>query len=219
MEIDPKDEAILKLLTRLKDVNGGYPPEMLEARRQSYLKNIAGIGPGVGIGAGLKRTGKNGNGAGFTPTARTLLEVVLVVAIVVEASTLAYIYRDKLADFFQTLSTGPKVQDITSPPVITSPLPELEILEIPLSEVATGTATELPASTPTPALTEDLNINPGGDNPTSTTPNPNGNNGNHYGQTPKPERTKDNNSDKSPNDNPGNGNNDKPPRPDKDKNK
>ncbi len=219
MEFDPKDEAILKLLTKLKDVNAGYPPEMLEARRQSYLKNIAGTGLGVGIGTGLKRTVKNGNGTGFPPTAGTLLEVLLVAAIVVEASTLAYIYRDKLADFFRTLSTGPKVQDITSPPVITSPLPEIEISETSISEVPTGTATELPASTPTPALTQDLNINPTGDNPTSTTPDPNGNNGNHYGQTPKPERTKDNNSDKPPNDNSGNGNNDKPPKPDKDKNR
>lgn len=225
MEFDPEDQKVVELLAKLKNKNGGYPPDMLESRRQSYLNHMAGLGLGAGFGTVLKNAIKNGNGAGFSPpTAGTLLEVVLVVAIIAEAGTLAYFYRDKVADFFQSISTAPKTQEVAPPPVIQSPIPELEISEVPISAISTGTITEMPTSTPVPVLvlTEDPTINnSGGANLTSSTPNPsgnNGNNGNHYGQTPKPERTKENNKDKPPKDDPGNGNNDKPPK-EKDKNK
>jgi len=207
MEFDPKDRQIVELLTKVKNANGGYPPGMLESRRQSYLKSITGAGLGAGIDTGHKNVSKNGNSAGFPGTAGKLLEIVLVVAIVAEAGALAYFYRDKLADIFRTSSPESSVQEITSPPVITSPLPELEISETSISAfpTGTGTVTVLPSGTPIPGLTEDLIINnDGGVNPADSTPVPNGNNGNHYGQTPKPERTKenDNNNDKPPKDKP-----------------
>lgn len=218
MEHDPKDQKVVDLLTKLKNADGGYPSEMLESRRQTYLNHMAGLGLGAGLGAAFKNAAKKGGGSGFSPpTAGALLEVALVVAIVAEAGTLAYFYRDKVADFFQSFSTTSKIQEVASPPVLTSPFPELEISGVPVSAVPTGTTTEMPASTPVPGLTDDLTVNnSGGANLTSSTPIPNGNNGNHYGQTPKPDRTKDNNNNKPPNDNPGNGNNDKPPKSEKD---
>jgi len=216
MEFDPEDRKIVELLTKVKTVNGGYPPEMFESRRQSYLKSIAGIGLGVGIGIGPKDAINNGNGAGgFHVTASKLLEAVLVVAIIAEAGALAYFYRDKLADIFQTFSTTSSIQEVTSPPVIMSPLPELQISETSASAVPTGTITLLPSGTPIPGLSGDPNINNNGNNaggvtPADSTPAPNGNNGNHYGQTPKPERTKENNND-------NNNNNNEPPKGNKGK--
>lgn len=217
MEIDPKDQEVVDLLTKLKSDNGGYPPEMLAARRQTYLNHAAGMGLGAGLGTVLKNAAKNGNGATFTPpTAGTLLEVTLVVAIVVEAGALAFFNRDKVVDFFKSFSTEANVQEIASPPVITSPFPELGISGTPITAVSTETASEVPTGTPVPGITDDLTINNSeGATLISSTPNPNGNNGNngnHYGQTPKPERTKENNKDKPPKDEPGNGNKDKPPK-------
>jgi len=217
MEFEPQDQKVVELLTKLKGANEGYPSEMLAARRQAFLNNMAGAGLGVGTGTAVNRTVKSGSGSGAAPiTAGKLLEVALLIAIVAEASALAYFYRDKVADVFRSISATSKVQEISSPPVITSPFPELEIST---SATPTGTASEIATSTQVPGVTDDLTSN-NNDAATLTdsTPNPNGNNGNHYGQTPKPERTKDNNDNQPPEDNPGNGNNDKPPKGGNDKN-
>lgn len=213
MEFEPKDQNVVDLLAKLKNTNGGYPPEMLASRRQTYLNQMAGMGLGAGIGTVLKNAVKNGGGAGFTPpSAGALLEVALVVAIVAEAGVLAYFNRDKVVDFFRSSSTDSNIQEVSSPPAISSPFPELEISGSPISADFTGTASEVPTGTPVPGITTDLTINNNeGASLISSTPNPNGNNGNngnHYGQTPKPERTKENN--KPPKDDPGN--NDKPPK-------
>ena len=155
-----------------------------------------------------------------------ILEVALLVAIVAEASALAYFYRDKVADVFRSISSPSQVQEIASPPVATFPFPELEISEIPSSVIPTGTASEMATSTQTPGVADDpssdngaLTVTDSTSEPsvnTDSTPDPgvnnenngnNGNNGNHYGQTPRPERTKDNNDNQRPNDNNGNGNN------------
>jgi hypothetical protein len=213
MEFDPKDEQVVQLLTKLKNVNGDYPPEMLESRRQVYLKNMAGLGLGTGFRGALKNTVKNGNSAGFAaPSMGTLLEAALVVAIVAETSTLAYFYRDKVAHFFQSFSTTSNVQEIASPPIVNSPWVELGMSGTPTAVFPTGTVLGIPTGTPVPGLTGDLLGNNSNPTLTGSTPVPNGNNGNHYGQTPKPDRTKvnngnGNNNDKPPKDKPGKGNN------------
>lgn len=233
MEFEPQDRKVVELLTKLKGANEAYPSEMLAARRQAFLNNMVGIGLGTGtvLRTVLKHTLKNGNGGGAAPiSASTLLEAALVVAMVAEASVLAYFYRDKIADVFWSIAAPSTVQGIVSPPVITSPFPELEISEIPSSATQTGTAPEMVTSTQVPGVMDvenDLTSNNNvGATLTDSTPNPsvnnesnegNGNNGNHYGQTPKPERTKNNKDNKPPKDNPGNGNNDKHPKEEKDK--
>ena len=223
MEFEPQDRKVVELLTKLKVANEGYPSDMLAARRQAFLDNMAGAGLGVGTGTALKQTLKNGNGAAPISVG-TLLEAALVIAMVAEAGTLAYFNRDKIAEVFRSISATSKVQEIASPPVITSPFPALETSEIPSSvipssAIPTGTATEVATNTQVPGVTDDPTITSNNNDPatlTDSTPNPsvnnqnngtNGNNGNHYGQTPKPERTRDNNDNRPPNNNPGNGNN------------
>ena len=48
-----EDQKIVDLLTKLKNSNGGYPSDMLAARRRTYLRQMANVGLGIGIGAGL----------------------------------------------------------------------------------------------------------------------------------------------------------------------
>lgn len=209
MGIDPKDNDVLHLLKKLKDANGAYPPDLLSARRQGYLKQVAQISGGAGLAVALKETVKHGKGTpALTGGAGTLLEGLLVVAIVIEASAVAYFYRDKLTDLFQSITGAPTAEQISNPPVIASPIPELELTPSPVFTL-TGTQTETATPVGTPSLMAGQPTNkPGTTSNTGgsttqavSTPNasdPNGNNGNQYGLTPKPERTKD----------PGNNNND-----------
>lgn len=230
MEFDTQDLKVVELLTKLKGANANYPSDMLAARRQAFLNNMAGAGLSLGTGSVLTRSLKGGGGSGAAPiTMGKLLEVALLVAIVAEASALAYFYRDKVADVFRTISSPSQVQEIVSPAVVTFPFPELEISELPSSAVPAGTASETATSTQVPGVADNHTSNNNGAvtlTAIDSTPAPsvnndnngsNGNNGNHYGQTPKPERIKDNKENQPPNDNPGNGNNDKPPREKKDK--
>jgi len=233
MENDPTGNDVLQLLKKLKDSNGTYPQELLAVRRQGYLKQVAEVAGGAGLAMGLRNTVKNARGvSGLPPAAGTLLEGILVVALVVEASTLAYFNRDKIVAYFQKLTNQPKVEEVANPPVVYSPIPDIQITPSPNSLVVTGTVTE----TETPVWTPTLQLaaqptnpstgqgtDPGGGegvSSSSTSVPSDGNtgnedNGNHYGQTPIPERTKEpggnsnNNNDGSNQDtqtNPGRGN-------------
>jgi hypothetical protein len=192
MGFDAQDKEIVRLLTKLKDTDGKYPPDLFAARRQGYLKQMGQIGLGMGVGAGIKNAVKSGKAPVLSSATSAVLESALVVAIVAEAGTVAYFYRDKLADLFQTITNEASGQEVTPPPVHT----ELEIQGVTPSHAVTATlpsvtlsvspsGTEL-TSTPVPGGAEDSNTISA-----NSTPAPNGNNGNHYGQTPKPQRTKD----------------------------
>jgi hypothetical protein len=204
MELEPKDNEIVRLLTILKKAEVAYPSEMLAPRRQKYIMRVAEIGVGLGVSPELKKTIKKGRSGAFTSTAARVLETALIVAIAAEASAAAYFYRDKIADLIQSYSSTPQVQELTSPPEFPSSLPELNATEIPET---TGTPTPTASPTGTSLLAESTDNN-GIDinNQAVFTPNPNGNNGNHFGQTPKPERTKKNGDNNGGNDNGNNGN-------------
>lgn len=193
MGFDTQDKEIVRLLTKLKEADGKYPPDLLTARRQKYLRQMGEVG--LGIGAGLKI--KNALNSAKVPTLSVatskVLESALVVAIVAETGMVAYFYRDKLADLFQTITkevaqevtplpahTDNEIQGVGPSPAVTSTLPSAT-----LSASPTETEVE-PTSTPIPDVAEDNNTLS-----TNSTPIPNGNNGHHYGQTPKPERTKE----------------------------
>ena len=204
MGFDTQDKEIVRLLTKLKDTDRKYPPDLLAARRQGYLKQMGQIGLGIGVGAGIKNAVKGGKAPAFSSATSTILESALVLAIVAESGTVAYFYRDKLADIFKTITNEAGIQQVTPPPVHTelgiqgvTPSPALTatLPSVTLSVSPTGTAL---TSTPVPGVVEDNNTISG-----DSTPAPNGNNGNHYGQTPKPQRTKEpkNNSEKPPKDN------------------
>ena len=204
MGFDAQDKEIVRLLTKLKDTDGKYPPDLLAARRQGFLNQMGQIGLGIGVGAGIKNAIKSGKVPVLSSATSTVLEYVLMVAIVAESGTVAYFYRDKLADIFRTIAKDVGVQEVTPPPVHTelgiqgvtpSPAVTATLPSVTLSVSPTGT--EL-TSTPVPGVVEDNNTISA-----DSTPGPNGNNGNHYGQTPKPQRTKEpkNNNDKPPKDN------------------
>lgn len=211
MEYNPKDIDVIHLLKKLKDSNGVYPQEMLVSRRQGYLKQVAEIGGAAGLAMGLKNTFKNGGGASSAPAAGTLVEALLVVAIIAEAGAVAYFYRDKVSDFFQSISNSPRVEMVTEVPAAASAVPALDFTSTPLIAVTgTNTETAIPSSTPTVVFAaeatqrEDGEDSAGTTNPSVSTPNPgnnNTNNGNQYGLTPKPERTREPGNDVSENNN------------------
>ena len=195
MGFDAQDKEIVRLLTKLKDIDGKYPPDLFAARRQGYLRQMGEIALGIGVGVGIKNLAKGGKIPVLSSVTSTVLESALVVAIIAETGTVAYFYRDKLADLFQTITKEVDGHAITPPPLHT----ELAIQGVTPSRAVTATlpsatvavsptGTELSStSTPMPGVVEQDS----GTISANSTPAPNGNNGNHYGQTPKPQRTKE----------------------------
>ena len=216
MELDPQDQDIIKLLTKIKNGNGGYPEELLAARRQSYLKHMAEIGLGTGAGTELQHAAKTTGGAPTVPPASSvLLEAALVIAIIAEAVTVAYFYREKIADLFKTTTVASRTDEATPAPAVTT---SLEIQGITPSPASTATVpsatlsaspTDMPApvtSTPVPGVADENN--PSSNNTHSggaviqsaSTPAPNSSNSNSSSNT------SNNNSDSNSNDNGNQGN-------------
>lgn len=188
MEVNPKDNDVFQLLKRIKDADGAYPQDLLSARRQGYLKQVAAVSGGMGLGFLFKNMLKMGKGAALTPTAGTLVEVLLVVAIVAEVSTVTYFYRDKLIQLIQDLVGSPKVEEVSNPPLVVSAVPNLmSTFDALMEEIDTVT----PLSTPSMLVEQATNqpsLESTGGSQAVSTPDPT-NNGNQYGLTPKPERT------------------------------
>lgn len=218
MVYEPEDQEIIRLLTKLKNAEQQYPEQMLLARRELFFQQMANVGLGIESGAegGLEPAVESASPPSVPPVASGLLEIALVAAIILEAGAVAYFYRDRLADFFQTLTTQPRVQVVTPPPVFTDPL---EIESITPSPVATPTPLSATPSgiptgtipslfrTPQPEVAGENNSSNASGSQINSTPaaseKDKSNQGNHYGQTPKPERTKENNGSggKAPKDN------------------
>jgi hypothetical protein len=214
MGFDTQDKEIVRLITKLKDADRKYPPDLLAARRQRYLKQMGQIGLGMGMGAGLKNAARSGKAPALSSTTSTILESALVVALVAETGTVAYFYRDKLAEVFQSVTNReqPRVEEVPPSPVSAgqeiqgvAPSPALSSTHPSPTLSASPTAIEL-SSTPIPGVVEEnITINASSTPALNVNNVDNGNNGHHYGQTPKPERTKE------PKNN-NNNNNDKPPK-------
>lgn len=227
MDFDPEDQEIIRLLGKIKDAEGDYPEQMLVARRHSYLKRMGEIGMGIGADLPIKDVVKDAKPPSIPPATSTLLETALVIAIVAEASTVAYFYRDQLADFFRRAVTEPRVQEVTPPPAdatsyevqgvvpspaLTATVPSATIWSAPSPTGIFVTITGTPGPGAIPGVVDNnrtntvsngtgeailLNSTPG----PNTSSDKNGDNGNHYGQTPKPERTKENGNNPAPKDN------------------
>lgn len=230
MGFDTQDKEIVRLITKLKEADGKYPPELLAARRQRYLKQMGQVGLGVGLGAGIKNAARAGKAPALSSTTSTILESALVVAIMAETGTVAYFYRDKLAEIFRSITEDSRTQEVVPSPFPTTeaeqaiqgitPSPAVISTQPSFTLSTSPTAVEL-SNTPIPGVVEQKNtIN------ASSTPDPNennvndgnnGNNGHHYGQTPKPDRTKEPNNNNTNNNNNNNGqpprNNSRPPGP------
>jgi hypothetical protein len=145
-----------------------------------------------GAGAG---NGASSAASSTAPTASIgkVLEIVLVTAIVVEAGAAAYLYRDKIADFFNSIFF-PRVEQVSNPPGGVN-IPNTGNANPTETPSPTLTDTPLPTDTPdgaTPQIEVGGN-DQGGDNnqgggQSAPTPEPT-KPGLHLGQTPKPDRT------------------------------
>jgi hypothetical protein len=191
MALDQKDQDIVKLLAKLKSTEAQYPEQMFVARRQMYLRRMAEIGMGIGLDAGLKDPVK---APAPSTTSPALLEAALVLAIIVEATAVAYFYREKLADFFQTITSEPLVREVTPLPVASNPTeiqgitpspavtaltPTVALPSATLSSSPAGAIVTL-TRTPVPGVAEDNNDSGGasvGPSQGNSTPVPSGNTG------------------------------------------
>ncbi len=214
MQLNPNDQKVIDLLSKLKVSNGAYPSEIYAARRQAYLKQVASVGLGIGgVGAGLKNAAKSGNGATGTVATVTskILETALIAAIAIEAGTAAYLYRDKIAELVRTYTGSSTVQEVV-PPTGAGSSSNSELVgntEAPVVTVITSSGTVIVTSgTPSPEVA--AGNNNGETTNLNATPGPSDKNGNQYGLTPKPVRTKDNNDGGGGKNTNGDGNNKKP---------
>jgi len=207
MDTLPEEKQVVELLSKLK-ASGTYPKDMLYSRRQQFIRQVASAGLGMSVGIGLKHTAKGSQSAGTTATTVTgkIIETVLIAAIIVEVGTTAYIYRQKIADFFKSF-IGPESSETIQRPINNSSLSEPIILPTltvhPTSETPSATTSPLETVLPSAVQQNSNNNTNNNSNSTIATPKPTDNNGNRYGQTPRPEQTKDNNSGTNNN---GNGN-------------
>ncbi len=189
MEYEPKEQAIIDLLGKIKNSNGRYPNSLMIPRREKYLKQVASIGLGIGLGAGIKaaKTPKGGSSVLHLPafTASSLFETILVIAIIVEAGIVAYNFRDTIFDFLGSLSSTPRVEEVTLTSSVESPQPETGISDS-LAPVETSTASSTVTSTDTADTGSSTDGGSKDNNNVTATPDPNDNEGKHLGQTPKP---------------------------------
>ena len=200
------DKDILQVLTGIKNSETTYPQSMIESRRDAFMKQAAAMA--VLVKAGVNGANATGTGqaaatgsttlssaatAGAGASISTILETVLVVAIVIETGVAAYAYREKIAEFINSIF-GPKVEQVANPPDNSSS--DLII------STNIGTTSETPSETPTvtetppppgftPPAQADNNENNNGSGTTentqvASTPDPNDDNGLHLGQTKQP---------------------------------
>ena len=166
MRFEPQDQELVGLLTKLKNAEGLYPEHMFVARRQMYLRRMAEIGMGIPAEAGIETAPKGPTPPPVTPATSTLLESALLLAILVEASAVAYFYRDQLSDFFATITNEPRVHDVSPLPVVATSVEIQGVTPSPASTATSPSATLAPSvsptglpatlpSTPVPGLAED----------------------------------------------------------------
>ena len=209
---------VLQLFEGIKDAENNYPQDLIEARRASFAKQAAAMA--VLMKAGVSGASTTGAGQATTTSTTTgstaavggmsmgtLLETILVIALVAESGVAAYIYREKIADFFNPSST-PKVEQSTNPNndpsqnFVASDEPIMEATETPeLTITVTTTVIETPV-TPDFISSTPQNIEQNGDVQVASTPVPtDSGNGLHLGQTKQPTKENKNNNDNNPNNN------------------
>ena len=193
------DQDVLNLLTNLKSAESSYPSEMIESRRDVYMKQAAAMAVLAGAGGnGASAAGNAQMSAASSASTSTasggltisgLLETALVVAIVVEAGIVTYIYRDRISDFIKS-TLSPRVEQTANPPdgsLIGVPAVASETTTAEETVTVTVTSMETPTPPDLSAPAGDNNSN--SDSEVQATPDPTDNPGLHLGQTKQP--TKD----------------------------
>jgi hypothetical protein len=202
MEFEPEEQQVIELLAKLKNGGGTYPKKLLASRRQVFLSQMASVGVGLGIGEGIKAASKAPKAGTLAHisgiSASSVVETVLILAIVAQASVIAYAYRDKLIDLVRTISSSALIvpTEISIPVTVSSPTEVIASDTPSVINTSTPTASASSTVTTTPAIAVTDNngsetVVPGSTPAPGVTPQPtNGNNGNHYGQTPRPTQEK-----------------------------
>lgn len=193
------DKDVLQLFTSMKNAENNYPQDMIESRRDMFAKQAAAMavlakagGDAVASTATTQTAATASSGAAGTGSSismATILETALVIAIIAEAGVAAYVYREKIAEFFNS-TFGPKAEQVASPPEGTSSDPvitdEVTIIAIPSdgSPTVTITETPIPPELVNPGTTDNDN---GGNTRVASTQAPTDDNpGLHLGQTKQP---------------------------------
>lgn len=209
MDYEEQDSEVVRLLSRLRETESPYPADLMAARRQRFVKEIAALGLGTAAAVAVKGAAKAAGGASTLPLASTVVETALIVAIVAEAGFVAFVNRAKVLDFIQTSLGQPSVSHVTpaaesSRPLLAPSETTFIVTADPTLPPTLVTETATAVGTPSPEMAivtaaaaaeadtseEQLNATPVPNGDTYDGGN-NGNNGNHYGQTPAPERTKE----------------------------
>jgi hypothetical protein len=193
------DQDILDLLSSLKNSENEYPANMIRSRREMFVKQAAAMvvlpkagatGTSSETMAGSSHVVTSGSaGAG---SVGTLLQTLLIIAIVVEAGITAYFFRDEITEFIHS-NISPKVEVVVTPPEGTSPeIPART--EIPFDTLTvTETDTPTPTPQPSPAINSNNALigtsNVDGNEQGNSTPTPNDHPGLHLGQTKQPTKT------------------------------
>ena len=205
------EKDVLQLLTSLKNSDNSYPKDMIESRRSNFAKQAAAMAVLMEAGVSGANSTSAGQSASTASTASSgssaagiggasmgkILETALVIAIIAEAGVAAYIYREKIAEFFNSIF-NPQAEQVANPP---NNSPDLNSNSQPGTEFSTETPVVTVSETPippgyTPAVQADDSDN--GDSQVSSTPAPtNDDNGLHLGQTKQPTKQPNKNKDKN----------------------
>jgi len=207
------DKDVLQLLTSIRNSENNYPQDMIESRRDMFTKQAAAMAVlmKAGInGANTTGTGQAASTASTTSSGATvgiggmsmgtLLETLLVIAIVAEAGVATYVYREKIAEFFNS-TFGPKVEQVSNP--INDSPDTIASNETSTAETSTGTVTVTetplhPGYTPPAQANDNNGSGDAGNAQITSTPDANNGNGLHLGQTQQPSKEpKKNDSDNS----------------------
>ena len=137
-------DKIIELLAELKQKTPEYPPELLEARKQSFLQqaisiNLQGKGPGGESGAssgggGSGSSGGSGVFGGMSAVQGILLQATIGVWIIAAMLTAAYIFRNQIVDLLQGNETV-NIEVTEAPPAVAAPaITEPPPTELPPTE-------------------------------------------------------------------------------------
>ena len=181
------ENAIIDLLSKLKDTTPEYPNDLMAARKAAYMSQIVSIkfdgpkqgGKGGGDGGSGASAGTGGSGAlgGMSAAQGILLQAVIGVWIIAGLLTAAYVFRDQIIGLLQNNGI---VVEMTQAPLVDAP-------ESITSPNAPPTEIVSPSVTPVPDASSAAASDPEGSSEGQTTsenPDDSDNKGLHLGQTP-----------------------------------
>jgi hypothetical protein len=203
MEYEERDSEVVSLLSKLKATGSSYPVDLLAARRQRFVKQIAALGFGTVAALALKESAKAAGGASFPAITGTILETALILAIVAEAGYVAIVHREKILDWFRQTAAGPTIGVISTspdadlPPIEmpvtgpTLPTPAIETVQPTIASTVTPTVAVTPLPTLLPVTATEEPGNPGDEVEVEATAQPGDDQRDVFAPTAITERTRE----------------------------